>query len=349
MPASSARCRFSPPETVTRPERQRTLRATIEWSYELLNLEERRLFERLAVFAGSFELEAAEHVCSAGLDTLQSLVDKSLVRRWGSGRLGLLETIHELAGERLETSGESEAVERRHAEYFLALAESANLAAEAEGPQRHEIVIRDQDNLHAALGRTVESGDRVTGLRLAIALENFWVTNDGLGGTGWFDALLHETSDVPRELLARAFRASGSASDAIGQHERAERSYERSLAEYRALEDERGVAIALHRLSVSAFRRGNMQRCRSLADRSLAIHERIGFVKGELQVLGTLGSLERKGGHPERALPLLGRSAALAAEVGFHWWQAGTLLNWRSAHWSSVGHLKRRRGRGSRS
>jgi predicted ATPase/class 3 adenylate cyclase len=106
-----------------RPERQRTLRATIEWSYDLCSAEEQQLFGRLGVFSGGFALDAAETVCGASLDTLASLLDKSLVRR-EVDRFSMLDTIREYAVERLEESGEAEDVRRRHAEYLTELAEA---------------------------------------------------------------------------------------------------------------------------------------------------------------------------------------------------------------------------------
>jgi predicted ATPase len=114
------------------PERQRTLRTAIEWSYDLLSPEDRHLFAQLAVFAGSFDPQAAEHVCDAGLDALEPLVEQSLLRRTEEGRFFYLETIRELALEKLEASGEEEVIRRRHLEHFLALAQSANLHNEAE-------------------------------------------------------------------------------------------------------------------------------------------------------------------------------------------------------------------------
>lgn len=106
------------------PDRQRTLRATIEWSYEPLSEDERRLFRRLAVFAGGCRLEAAEEVAEADLETLQSLVEKSLVRHTGE-RYWMLETIREYAVERLEETGEREELRRLHAEFYVFLAEDA--------------------------------------------------------------------------------------------------------------------------------------------------------------------------------------------------------------------------------
>src|SRR5437773_4322221 len=115
--------------------RQQTLRATIEWSYELLGEPEKRLFARLAVFAGGCTFEAAEEIVDADVDLLQSLVDKSLVRKTG-GRLWMLETIGELARERLHASDEAEEIGRRHADWFLALAERAEPALKGadQGP-----------------------------------------------------------------------------------------------------------------------------------------------------------------------------------------------------------------------
>jgi predicted ATPase/class 3 adenylate cyclase len=128
------------------PERQRTLRATIEWSYDLLGKEEQRLFARLSVFRGGCTLEAAEEVCEATVDTLQALVDKSLLR-FTDERYSLLETIREYAAERLEHSGEAEALRNRHAQFFLQLAET--LASEFSGMTQaaRRQLIAELDNL----------------------------------------------------------------------------------------------------------------------------------------------------------------------------------------------------------
>jgi predicted ATPase/DNA-binding SARP family transcriptional activator len=149
------------------PERQRTLRATIAWSYDLLTPNEQRVFARLSVFAGGCTLEAAENVCETDLDTLAALVDKSLLRRDGD-RYSLLETIAEYARERLEQAGELGKLLARHADYYLRLARSVQ--ALIRSPQAAALLDRlerDHENLRAALA-SVSDADRDQSLRVAM-------------------------------------------------------------------------------------------------------------------------------------------------------------------------------------
>jgi predicted ATPase/class 3 adenylate cyclase len=149
------------------PERQRTLRATIAWSYELLTAEEKRVFSRLAVFTGGSTLEAAEQVCQADLDTIAALIDKSLLRREGD-RYFMLETIGEYALECLEESGELEELRQRHAEYFLGQARSVERLIRS--PQAARVVDRlerDYGNLRAVL-RLFSDGTPDQSLQLAM-------------------------------------------------------------------------------------------------------------------------------------------------------------------------------------
>jgi len=157
------------------PERQRTLRATIAWSHELLTADEQRLFARLAVFRGGATLEAAEVLAEADLDTLQSLVDKSLVRvRPESGRFWMLETIREFALEQLEASGEANTLRQRHAAHYLAMAEGSEPRVHADDIDALERLDADHDNLRAALDRFEASGDAAGYQRMAGALWRFW-------------------------------------------------------------------------------------------------------------------------------------------------------------------------------
>ena len=187
------------------PERQRTLRATIEWSYELLDPAAQQLLRRLSVFSGSFTIEAAEEVCDADLETLESLLDHSLVRRWASGRLGMLETIREFAAELLDESGEGEQVRRAHAEFFLALGDASGLRLDTLGtaPQRHDLVLPELHNFRAAMDWAAAS-DPVLGLRVAVSIENIWVTHDPREGLVRFQTLLERATDLDPYLEARA-------------------------------------------------------------------------------------------------------------------------------------------------
>jgi predicted ATPase len=164
------------------PARQRTLRAAIEWSYDLLGEHERKIFARLAVFAGSFDLDAAGGVADADVDMLGSLVDKSLLRSTEDGRLFMLETIREFALERLGESGETDRLQRAHASWFVRLVEQT--APGLTGREQAvciERLLRDQENTRAALDWAAFSGEDETLLRLAGALFRFWYLRGLLG------------------------------------------------------------------------------------------------------------------------------------------------------------------------
>ena len=254
------------------PERQRTLTATIAWSHDLLTTDEQQLFARLAVFAGGWTLEAAEQVADADLDTLQSLVDKNLVRTGEAGRFFMLETIREFAATRLEDETRG-----RHAQFFLALAESANLAADSDGPQRNEVVLLDQQNMRAALAWVLAVGEIELLLRLVVALENFWATNDPDEAKLWLAAAFESGVDVPPLLHARALPC-------VRRHVQRPRHLRAGRGavppeprRVRGLGDERGIAILKHRLTTSARMRGDLERAQQLAAESLAGHRSAGF------------------------------------------------------------------------
>lgn len=162
-------------------ERQKTLRATIEWSYDLLDEDEQRLFARLSVFAGGHTLDAAQAVVDADVDTVQSLVEKSLVRRTGD-RFWMLETIREFASERLRSSDDHDTVAERHADHYLALVEEAEMPMIAEanaGETRWLHVLEPEvDNIRAANDRFRSLPDAERALRLAGSTEQFWCSSN---------------------------------------------------------------------------------------------------------------------------------------------------------------------------
>jgi predicted ATPase len=309
------------------PDRQRALHATIAWSYELLGGDEQQMFRRLAVFRGGSTLEAIEAVTGATADLVESLVDKSLVRL-RRGRFVVLDTIREFARNELDRSGEAADVRGMHLSFFLGVADSANLNAGnlRPGGQRLDIALADQDNIRAALSWALAADEIEVGLRLATAMEQFWVVNDPHEGVRWFASLLERTEDVDPFVRAHAFRAYGSSAGIAGENELAADLYARSLALHTQLGDEHGRAALLHRLGIMAMLGGELGRARALVQESHEIHERNADVWGLAQTIGTTGAIERDSGDGQRAYELIERSAALAEDVGVVWWRQGMVI-----------------------
>jgi predicted ATPase len=304
------------------PERQRTLRGAIAWSYDLLEPQEQASFRRLGVFSGGWALDAAEAVAQADLDTLESLVEKSLVRFDGE-RYSLLETIREFALEMLGEAGELDETWRKHFDVYFALVQSADMSAESGYGQDPELLLREQDNLHAALDAAVESGRIVEATELMVMLENFWVTTNPFEGARRFEPLLEH--ELPELLRARALRCFSGSLWMSGEYERSHQLNKESLALFRSLGDKEGTAVLLHRIGISTMRFGDHQEVRNLLDESLRLFREVGSVSGESEVLGALAYLVEKEGDPAGALEMFTRAAEMAAEVGFSWWEVGML------------------------
>ena len=306
--------------------RHQTLRATMDWSYDLLATDERALLPRLAVFADGFTLEAVAAAGAGGdaqraLELVGRLVDASLVvadRGAGGTRYRLLETVRQYAGELL---GDAEEVYGTHARYFLDLATAARL--DEPGLQAYDL-LPEQANFRAALEWSHDR-DPELGLRLATALEGFWAVTSPIEGVRWLERLLQRVPDAPLELRAPALRALGSAANPAGQDDVAERAYAQSLAAFRALVDYAGAAVLLLRLGYSAIVRSDTTRARALAEESLAAFSSGGNRWGESQSVSLLGEVEYAEGRHEPGMELIERSVTLAAEAGFTWWRARML------------------------
>jgi predicted ATPase len=299
------------------PERQQTLRATIEWSHELCSAEEQRLFGRLAVFAGGFTLEAAESVCEADIDVLASLLDKSLIRREVE-RFSMLETIREYAVERLEESSEADEMRRRHAEYFAELAEAVE--DDHLGPDQAELRERfrtEWDNVRAALDWAVESAETELGLRLAGALTLLWLDqNVAVEGERWFGALLANTEGVDREVRAKALMTAGIVAGVRSNFDQAWVWTEEALAEFRALGSEPGIAWTLTNLAIGPLESGRPEEARSMLEEAEALHLRLGNEGGLRRVKHLLGQQAVAVGDVERGRRLLQESAQLSRSAG---------------------------------
>ena len=255
--------------------RQATLRATIEWSYELLTPVEQRLFARLAVFAGGCALGSAEEVADAGLDTLQSLVDKSLLRHTDE-RFWMLETIREYAFERLEDSGAAEEMQRRHAEHFLAFAENTEPHLLEESREWLDPLEREHDNLRAALDRLEASGESELVLRLAGASSGFWESRGHVAeGRRRLESALR-AGDRPTAARARALNGAAALAAAGGDVETARLRAEQGLALHRTLGDERGTATSLWMLGFALGDAGEWEGSRQLLEESVGLFRELG-------------------------------------------------------------------------
>jgi len=305
-------------------ERHATLRATIAWSYDLLDDAEQRLFGRLGVFRAGCTLETAEVVCDAQLDSLASLLDKSLVRRRtgrsGEERYWMLETIREFALERLREAGELEQLRRQHAEHMLTLTRAMRVD-EDNATADLGVALAEREDLRAALD-WAQDNDADLGLEIAVDLQHFWDASAPNEGMWRFERLLAGPVAVPPELRARALCAYGGASALAGHGEQGERLTEQSLELFRELGDERNIAIAEHMLAVAAWRRQDWARVRELTHHSLEL-ARGRFASTETSDYWLLGQLALSEGDLELATELTEKSADAAKASGWTWWESG--------------------------
>ena len=319
------------------PTRQQTLRATLEWSLDLLDPDERRDLCRLSVFAGGWSLEAAERVCETTLERLSALVDQNLVRRAPSeegSRYSLLQTIREIAAELLEASPDADTTRSRHAEYVLSVIQGANLTLEGEGEQRFDVAIAEQDNVRTALAWLAHTGEVARALELAVALEAFWVTNSPREGARWFERLLTTDADIEPMLRLEALRAHGSAGYAIGDNVRAQALWEDALARARALGDEAMTAslllllanLAYERGANKGFRSGHLDEAERLARQALHLRGRVNRGALEAQALYIMARILRARSRLEAAHSLLEQALPAASATGSRYWEAHILV-----------------------
>jgi predicted ATPase/DNA-binding SARP family transcriptional activator len=287
------------------PERQRTLRAAIDWSHELLAPDEQALLARLGVFLGGCTVAAAAVVCDAGRSRLASLVAKSLLYEGiggdGSLRFSMLEAVREYALERLRASGGIGEARARHATYYASLAEATG--GDDEEPD-WSVVEEEHDNLRAAIDWSHETGAADVELRLVASLWLFWSTRGHLR-EGWtrIEAALAQGSTQPGQLRARAMDGGSWLALRLGDFEQAELLAAESLAAYRALGDEWGAAGALNRLGAAVSSRGDVARAIALQHESAAIYRRLGDERKLAVVLSNLGyRLLIRGEHEEARL-----------------------------------------------
>ncbi|MEA2572919.1 MAG: hypothetical protein QOH93_217, partial [Chloroflexia bacterium] len=309
------------------PTRQQTLRNTIGWSYDLLDEAERTLFRRLSVFAGGRSFEAIEAVCNAHaalpidpLEGVASLVDKSLLRQGagpgGEERYLMLETIQEYAREKLEESGEADALQQEHAAYFLQMAERAE--PQLRGSRQAEWLERleaEHDNLRAALKWDIEQGHPEEALRLGAALVEFWKARGYLSeGRTWLEAAL-EISDAPTEARARALMAAGNLASAQGDYARASSVLLESLELFRQSGDKVRIAATLKNLGNDARLQGNYDAAYAYFEEGLQIARELGNRQEVGTMLGDIGIVAQSLGDQEGARTYYEESLQIRREL----------------------------------
>ena len=341
---AAARSKLLPPETLSGrldraldllvgggqdlPGRQRTLRATLEWSHGLLSEDERTVFARLAVFAGGWTLEAAETVCGEdGLDvfeTLASLVDESLVRPLrrptGEPRFRMLETIREYAAELLEASGEAETLRRRHCEHILARAEAAARAwHEGADPRESLFLVLDEehDNLRAALDWAGAAREIELEVRLAVAARWYWVLKGHLSeGRRYFDGIVVRSEGAPAEVRALALVHGAIFPFRQGDNRLAATLLQESLDLYRGLGDEEGVARAIAELGGVAIGELDLERAAALYEEAVPLFRNQGKPSRVAASLGNLGTIAHMRGEYATAVDYYREAIELAHTVG---------------------------------
>jgi predicted ATPase len=302
------------------PSRQRTLRATIDWSYRLLDPDERALFTRLAVFAGGFTAARAAAVCDAGRTTLAALVAANLVHERagpdGDARCFMLETVREYALELL--GADSETWRRRHAEHYAAIAE----AVEGEHPASRsgaswQDLEAEHDNFRAALDWSRDAGALDLQLRIVGALAYFWATSDHLreGGARLDEALEHADGAAPA-LRANALIGVARVAHSSGDYERMRASAEAGLELVRGLGDEPRTALALNFLGIALSNLGDIDGGIVCHEENAAISRRLGDGLRLSSALNNLGYCRLRRGHYDQARALFEDGLAVSREIG---------------------------------
>lgn len=322
----------------TATRRQRTLRGALDWSHELLSEPERTLFGRLSVFAGGWTLDATEAVGSGGgigqedvLDLLSGLVDKSLVVAGATGegglRYGMLEPVRQYAGEKLEEGGEAGASRRRHAEFFVALAEEAEPKFRGlEEATYSRLLENEHDNMRATLSWSLDGGDPGLGLRLAAALRWFWNARGHLNeGARQLEKALDKGGGAPA-ARAGAFYGWGHILRKQSDFARAEACFQEALALYEELGEEEHIADTLEALGMVAVDRGENARASSLFERGLAVARKSGNTAVVPSILTGLAIIEFEGNDFERARRLWSEALIFAREQGNMFGVASALM-----------------------
>lgn len=308
--------------------RQQTLRATIDWSFDLLSENERALFRRLAVFAGGWTLDAVEAICADEsfaaadvLELLMRLIDKSLVvviEQSGATRHHFLETIREYAREKLAESGEAAEIYRHHLEWFLQFASDADSKLYQPGMSAgFEQLDGEIDNCRAALAWAFENEQSAEGARLNIALMwYFFIRNHYREAKSWSEKAEALTRDAPAAIRADARLSLAFASANIGESARAETIFQEALSLYRELDDRMRIGRVLNWLGVVTMRQSKWEQAERYFQEALTLNRAIGDIWGITHTLQNFDRFAERAGDFARAKAIHEEGLRLSEELG---------------------------------
>jgi predicted ATPase len=318
------------------PTRQQTLKNTIDWSFQLLSEVDKRLFTRLAIFASSSSLEAIEALNQDDkdinvLEGLASLVEKSLLKQTevaGEPRFKMLETIREFALVKLQENNDSEALQKKHAQYFLGLAEtSAPFIKKGDKTWLDKLEL-EHDNFRSAL-RWATVHDVELGLRLGVKLTRFWWTRGFTReGRSWLDALLAQAqSGEAAKYRAHALHSAGTLAWMQSDFAAAEKNHAEALEMFRHLKLEDGMADALNGLAIIAIERGELAKSRALQEETIALRKKLDDKSGLAASLSNLGLVEGQEGDLLGARAHYQEALKLQQDLGDTWGSVTTYIN----------------------
>jgi len=321
------------------PTRQRTMRGAVDWSYELLSDEEKRLFRRLAVFAGGFTIDAATAVMQSDsqdsgidvIDGVSSLVDKSLLvtreQADGETRFRMLGVVREYALEHLDHTAEADPTRRAHAAYFLSLAENAEPHLQGWQPARWLNRLEEEhDNLRAALRWSIVHCAETAG-RIAAAIRYFWNFQGYLTeGLRWSEAVLNLGQEIPKEARWKILSMAGNLARFLGNHQTARDMYEEGLAEGRAINNLSQISLSCRGLSGLAMEQGEYDAARRFLEEALTSARQASDQFGVARSLSMMGDLARTRGDDLQARPLYEEALAICRRIG-NQYAIGNILN----------------------
>jgi predicted ATPase/DNA-binding XRE family transcriptional regulator len=329
---AAARARFLDPEALLShldlalsrawardlPERQRTMRSTLDWSYDLLSEDEKTVFGKLSVFAGGFTLEAVEALGEKDALSLGSLVEQSMVvAEPARARYGMLEPVRQYALEKLEEAGESDAVGGAHARYYLTLAERAG--PQLRGPEQKAWLARleiELGNLRAAIAWALDHGEVETLARIARTSWLFWWMRGHVGeGRRWIGETIARGVDLPDSTRARLLFIASTLAHGSSDWERSGAMAEESLALFRQLGDEEGVALALGAAGISALGLGRHEEGSALIEEAIELGLRHGQREGPSILSSYAASVPLASGDLARARELAEQGLDIASEI----------------------------------